>query len=99
MPRVEITDGPSKFDLMLALFDRMPDGSYRHLKFNIQSELEGVVARNYCTAVVHGCSRVPGPDVWSVTGEVMIPGAKRWEPFEGVYSPGKRIGHMDFVDD
>lgn len=95
MPRAEISNGPSKYDLSVALFDA-PGGMFRSVRLNLTySELASRPLRNF-EAVVYGCTRAPGPEVWDLTGELHIGGV--WSKFTARYSTPKRIGTIEYEE-
>ena len=96
MPRIEIVDGPGKMDLMLALFDLMPNGVFRSVNFKVKEDCGedyGTLSNSY-EAVISGCARVAGPEVWMVTGEIKI--TNLWRKFKATYSTPKRIGDLEY---
>lgn len=99
MPRIEIIDGPSKLDLMLALFDFwLPNNQTRSVNFKGRmnvGEQDGSLTDVY-EVVIEGCRRIPGQEAWVITGEVNIPREERWSKFTGTYSTFNRIGDLEF---
>ncbi|MDP2720833.1 MAG: hypothetical protein Q8O75_02735 [bacterium] len=79
MPRVEITDGPSKMDLMLGLFDPIPFGLQRRL---VHFKIKGKVSPSTiyyeaqsATVAIYGCSRktfVIDSESWDIEGEIVF---------------------------
>ena len=60
MPRAEIKDGPSKWDLSVAMFD-LPGGMFRSVHLTIvYGEAPSRLTRRNVEAIIHGCTRAPG---------------------------------------
>ena len=94
MPRAEIFNGPSKWDLMLALFDhRLPEIGNRPIDFRVGESSGNSL---YAAAFLSGCSIAPGPEVWELTGEIRFPRTGCWVKFKAMYSTAQRKGHMDY---
>ncbi|OGY22682.1 MAG: hypothetical protein A2126_01245 [Candidatus Woykebacteria bacterium GWB1_45_5] len=92
MPRVEIVDGPGIWGLVLALFDSMPIGNYsRPTYFKVQEKPGDTL---HAEATIIGCTKVPGPEVWEIVGEIRLHGT--WTKFKATYSTPLRSGSMEY---
>ena len=97
MRQFQITDGPSKFELMLALFDRLPGDRFRTVEFRAvmvpNSEFGGDPGfdRTVRAARIRSVIRQESED-WYLVGEIHQPSDARWVNFEGTYSTKSRSG-------
>lgn len=90
---ITITSGPSKFDLMLALFDSGPD-RVRSVVF------ESWVNRAKTSYSVHlnSVEREDGSgESWNFKGTCRTPGAPHSHQVEGYFSTRIRTGTLKFV--
>lgn len=98
MARVRILDGPSKWDLMLALFDPVPGtGGRRTLYFRLKTKLQDG-ARLYLN--LRGIVRPKSPNTlirWKLIGdnEGWLPLGYSHEGIEIEYNPLERSGYVD----
>ena len=99
MPFLTIVDGPSKWHLILSLFDHLEaDGEPRKIEFRLDNE-PGVRRK----AIIDSCKRLPGEEFseahdWELAGRINIrqPGSKRvWHSFTATYSTKTRSGSLE----
>ena len=94
MPQYDVLDGPSRWDLMLALFDPwLAQTESRKVRFTI-SRLYGSYPTDFCEATVVGVRRIAGNEAWEITGEARPGRSGVWVPFRAQYSTARRRGSM-----
>ena len=90
MSLIEIVDGPSKWDLMLALFDAI--NKSRSTRFTLDKYFGGPTEP--CEVVIIGVTRAPGVETWDISGELRSPRESIWQRFIGTYSTSNRHGQI-----
>jgi hypothetical protein len=92
MARVTLlSDGPSKFDLMLALFDRKPSQNLRTVQFSLEESSIKTI-----TVVIHSVSIEDGSgECWLFTG---LEKTQDYRRIKGYFRTDRREGHFEYVD-
>ena len=101
---LEIVNGPSRFVLMLALFDAPTDGK-RRVVFNVRHQGRRGIAEAQIMSVRRS-DPFKDRDLWSIEGSILLaladPGKRQlqlevggWLKFEGEFSTKTRKGAME----
>jgi hypothetical protein len=97
----QVIDGPSKYDLMVALFNEVNDVKRRHKVVFTTTAAEGSPVTFKLTAVIEGVMREDGTgESWCINGYT-VPShpSVRVQTFTGHFSTQSRQGHLHFTDD